>query len=822
MVTLFWLVLSVGVAIALAYSQAIGIMYSGAALLLAVGATAAGASWWLLLLLWIAFLVSIPLNIADLRRRYFSDKLLAWFRKVLPTVSQTEQEALDAGTVWWDGELFSGKPDWDKLLAYPRPRLSTEEQAFLDAPVERLCEMLDDWRITHELNDLPPEVWRFIKDKGFLGMIIPKAYGGLEFSALAHSAVIAKLASRSSAGCISVMVPNSLGPAELLLHYGTDEQKNYYLPRLAKGIEMPCFALTGPEAGSDAGSIPDTGIVSRGEFEGREIVGIRLNWEKRYITLGPVATLLGLAFKLYDPDRLLGEIEDRGITLALIPTKTPGVAIGRRHAPLDAAFQNGPNSGRNVFIPLDWVIGGEARVGQGWRMLMECLAAGRSISLPASSTGLAKLAARATGAYSRIRVQFKTPIGLFEGIEEALARIGGYVYIMDAARVMTVGALDLGEKPSVISAIAKYHLTELGRKIVMDAMDVHGGKAICLGPNNYLGRAYQQVPIGITVEGANILTRSMIIFGQGAIRCHPFVLREIAATRESDEARASREFDDALTGHIKFTLRNCARALVLGLTGARFATVHSADETRRWFQHLTRFSAAFAFCADIAMLVLGGDLKRREKISARLGDILSQLYLASSALKRFEDEGKQSEDLPLLEWSLRDSLDKMRFAFEGLMQNFPHRPLAFLMRVIVFPLGRPVFAPSDSLGKKVARLLLAPSAARERLTSGIFVRRDENDAVGRLDLALENAIAAEPVEAEVRAAVKAGTISGKTAEELRNAALASGVIDVGEAEALAKLERLRRKCIMVDDFPADFARRIKETQEKVADLRISA
>jgi acyl-CoA dehydrogenase len=822
MITLFWFVLAVGVAIALAYSQATGVVYAGAALLLAVGATMGDAAWWLVLLLWAAFAISVALNFTELRRSMVSDKLLAWFRKIAPTVSETEQESLSAGTVWWDGELFGGKPDWDKLFAFPRPRLSAEEQAFLDGPVERLCEMLDDWRITHELNDLPPEAWRFIKDKGFLGMIIPKAYGGLEFSALAHSAVVAKLASRSSAGCISVMVPNSLGPAELLLHYGTDEQKNYYLPRLAKGVEMPCFALTGPEAGSDAASIPDTGIVTRGEFEGKEIVGIRLNWEKRYITLGPIATLLGLAFKLYDPDHLIGDAEDIGITLALIPTKTAGVTIGRRHAPLDAAFQNGPNSGRNVFIPLDWVIGGEKGLGQGWRMLMECLAAGRSISLPASSTGIAKLAARATGAYSRVRVQFNTPISSFEGIEEALARIGGYAYIMEAARAMTAGAVDLGEKPSVVSAIAKYHLTELARKVVIDAMDVHGGKGISLGPSNYLGRAYQQAPIGITVEGANILTRCMIIFGQGAIRCHPFVLKEIAAAGDSDAARASRHFDDALTGHVRFTLRNGARSLVLGLTGARFAAVPAAPETKRWVQHLTRFSAAFAFCADIALLVLGGELKRREKISARLGDVLSQLYLACAALKRFEDEGRQSEDLPLLEWAVSDSLNKAQTAFEGLIENFPHRPLAALMRLVVFPLGRAFAPPLDRLGKEVARLLSTPSASRERLTAGIFVSRNEADPIGRLELALECALAAEPAEAQVQSALRGGVISGRNAEERRVAALSRGVISANEAETLATLERLRRKCIMVDDFPGDFARRVRETEEKVADLRISA
>ncbi|HYL19990.1 MAG TPA: acyl-CoA dehydrogenase, partial [Burkholderiales bacterium] len=502
--------------------------------------------------------------IPQLRRALLSDPLLGWFRKVMPQVSQTEQEALEAGTVWWDGDLFSGKPDWNKLLAYPKPTLTSEEQAFVDGPVEELCRMCDEWQISYELNDLPPEVWQFIKDQGFLGMIIPKRYGGMGFSALAHSEVIMKLGSRNATACVSVMVPNSLGPAELLLHYGTEEQKNYYLPRLAKGLEMPCFALTGPEAGSDAGAIPDFGVVCKGVHEGKEVVGFRVTWEKRYITLGPVATLLGLAFKLYDPDHLLGQHEDLGITVALIPTKHPGVNIGRRHFPLNGSFMNGPNSGKDVFIPLDWVVGGRDYVGQGWRMLMECLAAGRAISLPSSTTGGAKTAVRATGAYSRVRSQFRVPIGKFEGVEEALARMGGNLYVMEAARLMTAGAVDLGEKPSVVSAIVKYHCTERARQVVNDAMDVHGGKGICLGPNNYLGRGYQQIPIGITVEGANILTRSMIIFGQGAIRCHPYVLREIAATREADPASASRAFDEALWGHVSFVVRNVVHSLWLG------------------------------------------------------------------------------------------------------------------------------------------------------------------------------------------------------------------------------------------------------------------
>src|SRR5574340_585978 len=516
------------------------------------------------------FLFIVLFGIPVVRRTLVSGTVLKIFRKILPQISATEQEAIDAGTVWWDGELFSGRPDWDKLLAFPKCGLSTAEQAFLDNEVEQLCAMLDDWDITHKRADLPPEVWQFMKIKGFFGMIIPKRYGGLEFSAQAHSAVIGKLSSRSGTAAVTVMVPNSLGPAELLLHYGTNEQKEQYLHRLARGLEVPCFALTGPLAGSDAGAIPDYGVVCHGEFAGQQnVLGVRLTWEKRYITLAPVATLLGLAFKLYDPDHLLGGESDCGITLALIPAGTPGVQIGRRHFPLNSAFLNGPTQGRDVFIPMNYIIGGTSRVGQGWRMLMECLAAGRSISLPASSTGGMKLAARTSGAYSRVRKQFKVPIGKFEGVEEPLARIGAHTYMIDAASRFTALAVDLGQKPSVISAVIKYHSTERCRIVINDAMDVHGGKAICLGPDNYLGRFYQQMPVAITVEGANILTRTLMIFGQGAIRSHPYVLKEIAATQDHDHKRALRQFDEALFGHISFALSNTARSFIYGQTGGQ-------------------------------------------------------------------------------------------------------------------------------------------------------------------------------------------------------------------------------------------------------------
>ncbi len=766
-------------------------------------------------LVWLAFsAIAVILNHVPLRRRLLSDPLFGWYKTLLPAISQTEREALEAGTVWWDGELFTGRPNWNKLLSYPKPALSAEEQAFLDGPTEQLCAMVDDWKITHELYDLPAEVWRFIGEKGFLGMIIPKRYGGLEFSARAHSEVVMKLSSRSSATAVTVMVPNSLGPAELLMHYGTEEQKNHYLPRLAKGMEIPCFALTGPDAGSDAGSIPDFGILCRQDWDGeKDVLGMRVTWEKRYITLGPVATLLGLAFKLYDPEHLVSNNEDIGITLALIPTKTPGVNIGRRHLPLNGVFQNGPNSGKDIFIPMEWVVGGQAGIGQGWRMLMECLAAGRSISLPAQSIAAAKLCARATGAYARIRQQFATPIGKFEGVEEALARIGGNAYMMDAARTMTAGAVDLGEKPSVPSAIVKYHMTERMRTVINDAMDIHGGKGICLGPNNYLGRAYQLVPVAITVEGANILTRSMIIFGQGAIRGHPFVLRELETSRLDDAEQAAEQFDSLLWEHVSFSLSNAARAFALGLSGGRGTIVPGARELQRYYQQMNRFAAAFALLADVAMIVMGGELKRKEKLSARLGDILSHLYLCSAALKRYEDDGQHQADLPLLLWSLHDAFFKLQIAMDGVLANFPNRPLAWILRRLVFPKGLTLAAPSDAMGHRAAKLLLEPSEARDRLTKGIYSPRREDDAVGCLEIALDAAMAAETVQAKLRAAKKSGLIDGRSGDELSARALEKGVVTMADMEIMLRAKQLTRKVIMVDDFPQDFGRSAEKWTE---------
>jgi acyl-CoA dehydrogenase len=798
-----WIVAVVVVSVALAYLNSSGWIWIAAgavALLAGLGGGAFTLDAFLVLAA-VFTVCSVVLGVSPLRRLLVSRALLTWYRGQLPAMSQTEQEAIDAGTVWWDGDLFSGRPDWGKLLALPRPKLTPEEQSFLDNETEQLCAMVNDWETTQVYQDLPPKAWQFIKDKGFLGMIIPKKYGGKEFSATMHSQVIQKLGTRCSAATVHVMVPNSLGPAELLLHYGTEEQKNHTLPRLAKGLEIPCFGLTNPHAGSDAASIPDFGVVCKGTWEGREILGMRVTWEKRYITLGPISTLLGLAFRLHDPDHLLGEKEDIGITCALVRTDTPGVNIGRRHNPLNAVFQNGPNWGKDVFMPLDWIIGGPKMAGQGWRMLMECLAAGRSISLPSSGTGYAKLAARATGAYARVRSQFKTPIGKFEGIEEALARIGGNLYVMDAARMMTAGAVDLGEKPSVISAIVKYHLTERGRAVVNDAMDILGGKGICLGPNNFMGRIYQQLPIAITVEGANILTRSLIIFGQGAIRCHPFVLKEMNAARDGD----LKGFDTALFGHIRHVLANKARAWVTAVTGSRFVAVpHAASaHTSRYYQHLSRISAALAFVSDVSMLVLGGALKRKEKISARLGDVLSMLYLASTVLKRYEDEGRQQDDLPLVHWSVQDALARAAEALHGVLANYPSRLIGLGLRLAVFPLGRHFARPDDALGHQVARLLIAPSAARDRLCAGMYLPKLESDPLGCLEAALEATIKAEAVEARIRAAQKSGTIRGRTLEELARAALAANLIGAEEQALLKRAAQLRDEVIRVDDFPQD-------------------
>ncbi len=790
------------------YRQPLRRFMLGYAILLFVWTAFLPVSMTTLVILSLLFVILIPFACKSLRRRYLSRHLLALFRRIMPAMSVTEREALEAGSVWWEGEFFKGCPDWHRLAAMPKPALSPEEQAFLDGPVEVLCAMLDDWQITEELHDLPAEAWTFIRQQGFFGMIIPKSYGGLEFSALGHSSVVQKVASRSITAAVTVMVPNSLGPAELLLHYGTDEQKEYYLPRLASGEEIPCFALTGPEAGSDASAMPDLGIVCRGRFDGREVIGIRLNWEKRYITLGPVATVLGLAFRLQDPEHLIGQQEDIGITVALIPTDTDGVHIGRRHFPLNMVFQNGPNWGENVFIPFDWIIGGQERVGQGWRMLMESLAAGRSISLPALSAGAGKLASRATGAYAALRRQFHLPIARFEGVEEVLARIAGETYLMEAARRMTCLAVDQGEKPAVASAIVKYQLTERMRRVINDAMDIQGGSAICLGRQNIIGRVYQSIPISITVEGANILTRTLITFGQGAVRCHPFVLAEMKAVRDKDHDKALVDFDQAIWGHVGLVIANVARAFWLGLTGGhgqRLPVAVGQQGTRRYYQQLTRMSVAFSLLADTAMLTLGAQLKRREKISGRLADILANLYLASAALKRFSDEGQEAVDRPLLQWTQERALVDIQEAIFGLLDNLPNTLLATIVRRLIFPYGRVYRQPSDELQAAMVAILLQPTAARQRLTEGIYISDDsEQDALARIDKALVLTAELADVEKSLQEAHRQGLLQASAGSEQVTEALAAGFLSEQQAEALHLAAALRRQVIEVDHFPHEY------------------
>ena len=809
MLAFAWLILFIVLIGALAFNQTpLWLNTTAIAAYLALLSVASAPAWPWIVPLWVLFVaVAIPLNIPALRRSVVTARVFTWFKNTLPSLSDTETAALEAGTVWWDGDLFTGRPNWKKLLDYPMSTLSEAEQAFLDGPVEELCRMVNEWDVTHNRMDLPPRAWQYLREEGFFGLIIPKEYGGKGFSALAHSEITMKLASHCGDLGSTVMVPNSLGPAELLIRYGSEPQRDYYLPRLARGEEIPCFALTGPEAGSDAGSIPDTGVVCKGIRNGEEVVGLRLNWEKRYITLGPIATVLGLAFKAYDPERLLGEHEELGITLALIPTNTPGVEIGRRHLPLNAAFMNGPNRGRDVFIPLDWIIGGHERIGQGWIMLMDCLAVGRSISLPSGATALAKKMSLTSGGYTRIRRQFQRPIGEFEGVQEALARIGGNTYVMDAARKLTVSAIDQGEEPAVLSAVVKYHLTERMRACVNDAMDIHGGKGICLGPNNYLGRAYQTTPISITVEGSNILTRNMMIFGQGALRAHPYLLAELSAASNPDPEAGVAAFDRLLVKHTGWLMSNAVRAFLLAISGGWLTPGAGSAETRHYYRQLGRMAASFALTADICMLVLGDTLKRRERISARLGDLLSCLYLASATLKRYEDQGRPPEDLPLVQWGVEDALFVMQNRLDEILRNLPSLAAATLLRVLLLPTGRRYRAPADAIGERIAHLLMQPQAGIERLVAGIYRSTDPEDPSRRLEDAWEKIIAAEHIERKIKKARDAGKLQPHRHTEPAKAAYDAGVIEFEEAEALRHAEAARRSVISVDDFdPLELAR----------------
>jgi acyl-CoA dehydrogenase len=807
--SLLWVLLFIGGGIYLAY-QRVDLRTSTVATGLAVVAfTVFGEGAWLWkILLWLAVGALVLLNLIELRREKITKPLLAIYRKMLPSMSDTEREALEAGNVWWDGELFSGMPEWDKLMAYPAPQLSEEEQAFVDGPCQELCRMIDDWEICHELADMPREVWDFIIEKRFFAMIIPKKYGGLEFSSYAVATVLSLIGSRSATVGSTIGVPNSLGPAELLLHYGTDEQKDRYLPGLADGSEIPCFALTSTPAGSDAASLIDSGVVCKGKWQGKTITGIKLNWSKRYITLAPVATVVGLAFKLYDPDHLIGDEDEYGITAALIPTDIEGVEVGRRHYPLTIAFQNGPTSGTDVFVPLDCIIGGPEMAGKGWKMLVELLSVGRAISLPSSSCGGSQAATYATGAYAAIRKQFNTSIANFEGVGEAITRIAGNTYISNAALSVTAGAIDQGEKPAVPSAILKYHCTELSRKCANDAMDVHGGKGVMMGPTNYLGRGYMATPIAITVEGANILTRSLIIYGQGAIRCHPFVLRELQAAADEDHDRGLIEFDDALFGHIGYAISNLARSLFLALTHAKFSRVPLNTPTRRYYQNINRYSAAFALASDFAMLTLGGDLKRRELLSARLGDIMSSMYLASCVLKHFENQGRRATDLPLVEWSVRTLMYQAQESLHAFLLNLPNRWASWVLRFFIFPRGRTYKNPSDELAQRVVELVTTPGESRERLCEWTYKTLEPGNPLGQLQEALELSIEHAPLEKRLRQASREGLIESEYIGHQIAEAEKAQVISKAEANSLRDYHEKVVALLEVDDFaPEELARR---------------
>jgi acyl-CoA dehydrogenase len=741
-------------------------------------------------------MVLLPLNVPTLRRKLISGHIFKLFKQQLPTMSKTEAEALEAGTVSFEGELFSGAPNLKGFMQTPLKSLSDEESAFLEGPVKTLCSMFNEWDVTHHYTDLPPKVWQYIKEQGFLGMIIPKEYGGLGFSASAQRAVLVSIFSKSVSAGTTICVPNSLGPAELLLKYGTEQQKNYYLPRLAKGVDIPCFALTNPNAGSDAAAIPDVGVVTKGLVDGKEVLGIKLNWDKRYITLSPVATVIGLAFRLFDEDGLLGQEKDLGITCALIPRDTKGVVIGRRHFPLNTAFLNGPTQGHDVFIPMEQVIGGEKMVGQGWRMLMECLSAGRAVSLPSTAVGGGHVASLATGAYARVRTQFNTAISNFEGIHEALSRIAGFSYIIDNALTVTTSIIDEGEKPSVLSAILKYHTTEIARQLSIDAMDVHGGKGICLGPNNYLGRGYQNAPISITVEGANILTRCLIIFGQGAIRCHPYVLKEMNSVKDNN----LKEFDKAFFAHGGFIISNFVRSFVFALTNGYHFSNRREGELATYINAISKYSSQLAFLSDFCMIKFGASLKRREMISARLGDMLSYLYLASATIKCYHQNGRPSDERAAMEWACQTLFYKLETQLIELIENIGGPISRGFLKVLLLPFGRRCKKPSDHLSSKLSRQLTTDNAFRDRLTRFAYKENNELNPVGQLEMAFKKVLQAEPLERALSTLVKEGKISSLSVALQIEEALNKGLMDNAQVTILKEAEEARQAAIKVDDF----------------------
>ena len=822
---LLWLFIWVGFLGALAYHR-VPLAYSIASIIAGLLIT----SWFgpmplgfAMLFLFITGAAAVFLLYAPLRKQYLTGPLFKFGKSQAPKISQTERIAIEAGTTWWDADLFTGNPNWNKWRKVRITPLTDEEQAFLSGPVETLASMVSEWE-TYQLTDLPQEVWDYLKKERFWGLIIPKKYGGLEFSARAHSEVVKKLASASSPLVITVMVPNSLGPAELLLAYGTEEQKQQYLPKLAIGEEIPCFALTNPYAGSDATALPDTGVVCHGEFNGRKTLGIRLNWEKRYITLAPIATVIGLAFRLFDPEGLLqttlsesdsdsdidataGEYEsDLGITCALIPRDLPGIKIGERHNPLNVPFQNGPTEGKNVFIPIEFIIGGAKMAGKGWMMLVESLSVGRGISLPSSSAGALSAMSAATGAYARIRTQFNHPIGVFEGVMEKLSNIGGKCYLVDSLRATAASAVDLGERPAIVGAMAKYHSTELSRAGITDAMDIHAGKAIIYGPNNYLFAAYQTAPIPITVEGANILTRSMIIFGQGALRAHPYLLKLLQTLETTDYKKGLAQFDKTAFNILGSTLSNTVRAFFSGITRGVFIQVPAHGKMQTFYKQVTWASSAFAALADLCIALVGHKLKFKESLSGRLGDCLSMLFLASCAIKRFEEDGEPKESFHFLQWSVQYCLHYFWDTVRHIIDNFPITWMRFGIRVILMPLGNPIAAPSDHLNHKIAKTLMNPSAARDNLLTGSYLAPSKKNLIGQLQIVLEKIIDAEPIERRITNAIRDKVITAITVPEQIQEALMLTLIDEEEAQRLYEVHELRTQVIQVDAFsPQDLS-----------------
>ncbi len=785
---------------ALAYRGSPIKVASGLLGILTIAALVTPAHWILVLLFGLSTLATLVFSIPQVRLKLISSPALKIIRKILPPISDTEQEAIDAGTVWWDGEIFSGKPNWDNLLDAPIPTVSTEEQVFLDGPVETLCEMSNAWSINHDWNIIPDNIIQYVLDNGFLGMIIPKKYGGLEFSAVAQSEVLLKLTNTGGGISYLVGVPNSLGPGELLIKYGTEEQKNYYLPRLASGKEIPCFALTGPTAGSDATSIPDVGVVCKGEWEGKEVLGMKLTFNKRYITLAPIATLIGLAFRLQDPDGLIGDVDDYGITCALIPRSTKGLEIGRRHLPIGDTFLNGPLSGEEIFVPLDTIIGGVEMAGKGWRMLVNCLSVGRAITLPTNAGSVGKRSAMTTSAYANLRSQFGVTISKFEGVQKPLARIAGFSYIIDAARIQTIQSIDDGSKPSVASAILKYHTTEMARQCAIDAMDIHGGKAIVKGPNNYISAMYESIPVAITVEGANILTRNLMIFGQGAIRSHPFVLKEMELAHAEDNAETLNAFDKTLSAHLGFGVQNFARSIVLGLGLPVGTPVTRNSERDKYYQHINRLSAVFALSADAAMLSLGAKLKFKEMLSARLGDLLSTLFLASMVLKSHKDNNYADDEWPIVQWSLDHLFHEYQIAFDELMTNFPNRAIAAVIKTAAFPIGRRFKAPLDSLENQVVDAISQDTDARERLISGLYTKVADNNPAAKVNQVFLESLEVRPLQKTLRDEIKAKNLPKISGQALYDLAEAAGLITKEEVEKLLHFDERLMSIIDVDDF----------------------